>query len=184
MQRGEANIAGAPGSTGADAQVIHAGAFRFFAGRRSDPFFGDVAGALNGLQFTGTDMLADCDVCSIVLEVPNAALVPGSRVGVWATVHAPTVDEDGTTRWLQTDRGGRPELSNFYFQGHDKIEFNGSEPAEDRARFSPSRGTCPRTHGFTMRQTRRWPSPRRYCLTYCRTTPHVVRPPCPTMDAL
>jgi hypothetical protein len=32
-------------------------------------------GALNNLQFTGDDYFADKDVCSIVLEVPNSALV-------------------------------------------------------------------------------------------------------------
>ena len=42
--------------------------YRFFAGWRSDPFFFDVQGALNNLQFTGDDFFADKDVCSIVLE--------------------------------------------------------------------------------------------------------------------
>jgi hypothetical protein len=62
--------------------VTEAGDYPFFAGWRSDPFFFDRRGALNNLQFTGDDYFADQDVCSIVLEVPNAAL--GTKeVGLW-----------------------------------------------------------------------------------------------------
>ena len=63
--------------------MTEAGDYRFFAGWRSDPFFFDVPGAMNNLQFTGDDFFADKDVCSIVLEVPNSALGP-KRVGLWA----------------------------------------------------------------------------------------------------
>ena len=34
------------------------------------------AGAFNNFQFTGEDFFADKDICSIVLEVPNAVLGP------------------------------------------------------------------------------------------------------------
>jgi hypothetical protein len=62
--------------------VTEAGDYPFFAGWRSDPFFFDRRGVLNNLQFTGDDYFADQDVCSIVLEVPNAA--PGTKeVGLW-----------------------------------------------------------------------------------------------------
>jgi hypothetical protein len=64
----------APVSTGREARVTAAGDTRLFAGWRSDPFFCDVEGAKNKLQFTGADFFADKDVCSIVLEVPNSAL--------------------------------------------------------------------------------------------------------------
>jgi len=64
----------APVSLGREAKVTEAGDTRFFAGWRSDPFFCDVEGAKNNLQFTGDDFFADKDVCSIVLEVPNSAL--------------------------------------------------------------------------------------------------------------
>src|SRR5262249_46244307 len=59
----------APVSMGNEAQVTEAGDYRFFAGWRSDPFFFDVNGALNNLQFTGDDFFADKDICSIVLEL-------------------------------------------------------------------------------------------------------------------
>src|SRR5690348_2484546 len=70
-------------STGRDARVTEAGAYRFFAGWRSDPFFFDTQGALNDLQFTGNDFFADKNVCSIVLEVLNADLGT-KRLGLWA----------------------------------------------------------------------------------------------------
>jgi hypothetical protein len=73
---GQAIVEGAPVSMGREARVTQAGDYRFFAGWRSDPFFFDVRGALNNLQFTGDDFFADKDVCSIVLEVPNSALGP------------------------------------------------------------------------------------------------------------
>ena len=71
---GQVIVEGAPVSTGREARVTEAGDYRFFAGWRSDPFFFDMRGALNNLQFTGDDFFADKDVCSIVLEVPNSAL--------------------------------------------------------------------------------------------------------------
>src|SRR5436190_7433559 len=81
--QGQIIVEGVPVSTGREARVTQAGDYRFFAGWRSDPFFFDVAGALNNLQFTGDDFFADKDVCSIVLEVPNSILGPG-RVDLWA----------------------------------------------------------------------------------------------------
>src|ERR1700737_1996954 len=84
---GQAIVEGAPVSMGREARVTQAGDYRFFAGGRSGPFFFDVRGALNNLQFTGNDFFADKDVCSIVLEVPNSALGP-KEVGLWAPTPA------------------------------------------------------------------------------------------------
>jgi hypothetical protein len=75
---GEAIIEAAPVSTGTEARVTQAGEYRFFAGWRSDPFFFDAGGALNGFEFTGDDFFADSDVCSIVLELPNSELGAGA----------------------------------------------------------------------------------------------------------
>ncbi len=74
--------------------ITQAGDILFFAGWRSDPFFFDVDGALNNLQFTGKDFFADKDICSIVIEVPNSALGPG-KVGFWAR----TIDGTGGGKW-------------------------------------------------------------------------------------
>jgi hypothetical protein len=118
----------APVSTGSDSRVTEAGDYRFFAGWRSDPFFFDVQGALNNLQFTGDDFFADKDVCSIVLEVPNSAL--GKRIGLWAR----TVD-GASGKWVQADRGARSNQTPF-LAGEQNAAYLAAEPAED-ARFIP-----------------------------------------------
>ncbi len=99
---GQIIVEAAPVSTGPNARVMDAGDYRFFAGWRSDPFFFDTKGALNNLQFTGDDFFADKDVCSIVLEVPNAVL-GRKRVGLWAR----TLRDAGGV-WIQADRGALP----------------------------------------------------------------------------
>jgi|SRR5580692_8065272 hypothetical protein len=63
---GRVIVEGASVSTGGEARITQAGDTRFFAGWRSDPFFCDVEGAKNNLQFTGDDFFADKDVCSII----------------------------------------------------------------------------------------------------------------------
>src|SRR5256885_10892687 len=52
-----------------EALVTKAGDFRFFFGWRSDPFFFDVNGNFNHMQFTGDDFFKDKNVCSIALEL-------------------------------------------------------------------------------------------------------------------
>ena len=121
---------GAPVSTGGEAQVTEVGNHRFFAGWRSDPFFFDVEGALNNLQFTGDDYFADKDVCSIVLELPNSDL--GSKaVGLWARTLVPA---DGAGEgWVQADRGALPAQTCF-LPGEENAAYLSGEPADD-ARF-------------------------------------------------
>ena len=124
---GQIIVEGVPVSTGRDAQVTQAGDYRFFAGWRSDPFFFDVAGALNNLQFTGDDFFKDKNVCSIVLELPNSELGT-NKVGIWArTVDKP---DDG---WVQADRGARPNQTPF-LAGEQNAAYLAGEPVDD-ARF-------------------------------------------------
>ena len=126
---GQLIVEEAPVSTGTEVQVAEAGDYRFFAGWRSDPFFFDVEGALNNLQFTGHDGFADKDVASIVLEVPNSALGTG-KVGLWVR----TVD--GTSgKWVQADRGARSNQTPF-LAGEQNAAYLAAEPADD-ARFIP-----------------------------------------------
>ncbi|HLX82560.1 MAG TPA: DUF4331 family protein [Terriglobales bacterium] len=125
---GQIIVEGVPVSTGAETHVAEAGDYRFFAGWRGDPFFFDVAGALNNLQFTGDDGFADKDVCSIVLEVPNSAL--GKKNGLWCR----TLD-GSTGKWVQADRGARSNQTPF-LAGEQNAAYLAAEPAED-ARFIP-----------------------------------------------
>jgi hypothetical protein len=126
---GQVIVEGAPVSTGREAEVTQAGPYRFFAGWRSDPFFFDVQGALNNLQFTGDDFFADKDICSIVLEVPNSALGP-KELRLWAR----TLDGAGGS-WVQADRGARSSQTPF-LAGEQNGAYRAGEPADD-ARFIP-----------------------------------------------
>ena len=99
---GQIIVDAVPVSTEAEAHVADAGDYRFFVGWRSDPFFFDVNGALNNLQFTGDDGFAEADVCqACVLELPNSAL-GNKRLGIWAR----TID-GSSGKWVQADRGAR-----------------------------------------------------------------------------
>ena len=121
---GDVVLDAAPVSTGGHALVTNAGDYRFFAGWRSDPFFFDTLGALNDLRFTGDDFFADKDVCSIVLEVPNAALGVG-RLGLWQR----SIDGTGG-KWVQADRGALPSQSVF-LTGERKADYLAAQPTDD-----------------------------------------------------
>ena len=121
---GQVIVQGAPVSTGPEARITDAGDHRFFAGWRSDPFFFDVRGAMNGLQFTGDDFFADKDVCSIVLEVSNSVLGP-KRLGLWAR----TLDGAGG-KWVQADRGALPAQA-VLLVGAERDAYLAGEPADD-----------------------------------------------------
>jgi hypothetical protein len=126
---GKIIVEGVPVSTGKETKATDAGDHRFFIGWRSDPFFFDVGGALNNLEFTGTDGFVDADVCSIVLEVPNSALST-KKMGIWAR----TVD-GSTGKWIQADRGARPNQTPF-LAGEQNAAYLAAEPKDD-ARFIP-----------------------------------------------
>ena len=121
---GEVIVQGAPVSVGRDALVANAGDFRFFFGWRSDPFFFDVNGNFNHMQFTGDDFFKDKNVCSIVLELPNSELGT-NKVGIWAR----TVDKTAEG-WIQADRGGRP-MQAVFLVGEQREAYLSGEPAND-----------------------------------------------------
>ncbi len=123
-EEGELIVQQAPVAIGREAVVTEAGDYRFFFGRRSDPFFFDVNGNFNHMQFTGDDFFKDKNVCSIVLELPNSELGT-NKVGIWAR----TID-NAADGWIQADRGGRP-LQAVFLPGEKKEEYLGGEPAND-----------------------------------------------------
>ena len=122
---GDVLFEAAPVSLSHTPRITEAADHRFFAGWRSDPFFFDVLGALAELKFTGADFFADKNVCSIVLEIPNASLAPG-RIGIWAR----TLD-GANGRWVQADRGARPGQTPF-LAGEAIAAYNAAEPVDDR----------------------------------------------------
>src|SRR5258706_485938 len=121
---GDVIVEGAPVSVDREALVAEAGDYRAFFGWRSDSFFFDANGLFNNMQFTGADFFADKDVCSIVLELPNAAF-GGNEVGLWGRTLDKT--EDG---WIQADRGARPEQAVF-LPGEARELYLKGEPADD-----------------------------------------------------
>jgi hypothetical protein len=131
VNAGETIIRDAAVTFGTEPQIATAGDFSCFCGLRSDPFFADPVGAGNNFQWTGNDFFADKNVFGIVLEVPNSALGPNSRVGVWARVLVP---HDG--RLVQGDRAGRPGIDATFNQSDDdKRVWNQQEPSKDRELF-------------------------------------------------
>lgn len=106
---------------------------RAWAGLADDPFFFDLAGFNDGLNFTGSDTLAGTNVSAIVLELPNEFLTGGgdSTIGVWAT----TADRQGGGG--RVDRVGRPAISTVLIGSEDKDAFNRAYPRIDRERFGP-----------------------------------------------
>ena len=121
---GEVIIKEAPVSIGPEALTTKAGDYRFFSGWRSDPFFFDVNGNFNHMQFTGDDFFKDKNVCSIVIEVPNSAL-GSNEVGIWGR----TVDKTGGG-WIQADRGGRP-MQAVFLVGEEREAYLNGEPRDD-----------------------------------------------------
>src|SRR3989441_7267628 len=99
---------------------------RFFAGLRSDPFFFDLLGFLNNLNFTGSDFFLDKNVFGIVLEVPNKALGTNPNIGVWGRTAKPLSTP------VQIDRVGRPAINTLFNHGADKNTFNSITPDQDR----------------------------------------------------
>ncbi len=95
------------------------------AGVFDDPFFFDLAGFRNGLQFTGDDTFAGADVTVIVAEVPSSWV--GGQVGIWATTSI-----DGR----QIDRMGRPAINTVLIPSDQKDAFNLADPANDVAEYT------------------------------------------------
>jgi hypothetical protein len=107
------------------------GDVRFFAGIRSDPFFFDLLGFLNGFQFTGSDFFVDKNVFGIVLEVPNDLLGSNPKIGIWVRTLVPmTMQPDHVT---QADQMGRPAINTVFNHGNEKNIFNVTQPVDQRA---------------------------------------------------
>lgn len=148
---GQVIVEGMPVSTGREAQVTQAGDYRIFVGRRSDPFFLDALGALNNFQFTGEDFFADKDICSIVLEMPNAALGQ-KKVRLWART-AILADSDRGS-WVQVDRGARASQVPF-LSGEQNDAYRAGEPADDARFVGAFAHALEHTGGFAPEEARR-----------------------------
>ena len=145
IEDGEIILKGVPVSMGRDARVMEAGAYRMFAGWRSDPFFFDAAGALNKFQFTGTDGFDKQDVCTMAIELPNTDLGNGKGVNLW---HRSLVQEGG--RWVQAERGAKASQTPFLAgEGADREAYLAGEPAQDQRFVANFAHELEHTGGYT-----------------------------------
>jgi hypothetical protein len=121
----------APVSFGTEAHITHGeDGVRFFAGFRSDPFFFDLLGFLNGLKFTGSDFFVDKNVFGMALEMPNRLLGENPKIGVWTRTLVPmTLQPD---HLAQVDQMGRPAINTVFNHKDDKNTFNVTQPADQR----------------------------------------------------
>ncbi|MEV5003975.1 DUF4331 family protein [Nocardioides sp. LML1-1-1.1] len=101
-----------------------------WAGLRSDPFFADLEGILNDFKWTGRDAMANCNVFSIVLEIPTTALGDTSQIGVWSRVSL--VEDGGLT---SVDRGAHPSLTAYFNAEEVKDAYNAGSPDTDLATY-------------------------------------------------
>lgn len=106
---------------------VESSGHRIAAGLRSDPFFADLEGIINNFQWTGRDAMAEANVISLAMEVPDGDL--GDVFSVWGRV---TLD-DGTGH-ESIDRGAHPSVTAYFNQENDeKNAYNAGVPANDEA---------------------------------------------------
>ena len=128
--------------------IVKAGSCTFFAGSRSDAFFFDYDGIKNLFDtrgkrnftephlgskspWTGVDSNTEANVFSTCLEVPTSDLAPKPVLHIWGRC---SVRENG--KLLHVDRAGHPSVSSFFNTDDTKLEYNASEPVNDRKRWT------------------------------------------------
>ncbi len=141
-------VSGAEVSFGTTPNIVAAGDYTFFAGARSDAFFFDFDGIKNlfdtsgGRNFTapnlggqapwtGVDSNAEANVFSTVVELPTRDLGGHPGVRVWGRC---SLRRNGSLDHV--DRAGHPSVSSFFNTDETKVQYNASEPAEDKERWT------------------------------------------------
>ena len=136
-------------SFGPKPNIMKAGNYTVFTGSRSDAFFFDYDGIKNlysplgdrnftSLQvgvkapWTGVDSNTEANVFSTVFELPTSELGTKYPIRVWGRC---SVRQDG--KLLHVDRAGHPSVSSFFNTDDTKLEYNASEPINDRKRWTP-----------------------------------------------
>lgn len=145
---GKKIISGAEVSFGPKPNIIKADGYTFFAGARSDAFFFDYDGIKNlfdtrgGRNFTaphlgkkspwtGVDSNQEANIFSMVMELPTSELGPNPEIRIWGRC---SVRENG--KLVHADRAGHPSVSSFFNTDDTKLEYNASEPVNDRKRWT------------------------------------------------
>lgn len=140
-------VADAAVSFGQTPNIVTAGDYTFFAGSRSDAFFFDFDGIKNLFDirgkrnftephltgkspWTGVDSNTQANVFSIAVELPTRELDPKPEIHLWGRC---SLRENGVLNHV--DRAGHPSVSSFFNTDDTKLEYNASEPANDRSRW-------------------------------------------------
>ena len=76
------------------------------------------------------DSNLQANVFSTVIEIPTSELAPKPVVHIWGRC---SVRQDG--KLLHVDRAGHPSVSSFFNTDDTKLEYNASEPVNDRKRW-------------------------------------------------
>jgi len=144
---GEKIVADAEVSFDEKTNIVKAGDYTFFAGSRSDAFFFDFDGIKNLFDirgkrnftephltgkspWTGVDSNTQANVFSIAVELPTRELAPKPEIRVWGRC---SLRQNGSLNHV--DRAGHPSVSSFFNTDDTKLEYNASEPANDRSRW-------------------------------------------------
>ncbi len=134
-----------------DIDVPGIGLGRMFVGQRKDPFvvnLGEIFDLVNtdplGPENGESDLLADANVTSLVLELPIAGLVGANPVlGAWTTASMrqarvlnphPSGNNQASVEggaWTQVSRLSSPLVNEIVIGLPDKDRFNASEPKDD-----------------------------------------------------
>ena len=133
---------------GSTPNIVKSGAYTFFAGARSDAFFFDYDGIKNLFDtsgkrnftaphfggkspWTGVDSNTEANVFSTAIEMPTSELGGNPAIRIWGRC---SVREDG--KLIHADRAGHPSVSSFFNTDDTKLEYNASEPVNDRQRWT------------------------------------------------
>ena len=76
------------------------------------------------------DSNTEANVFSMVVELPTSELAPKPEVHIWGRC---SVREEG--KLIHADRAGHPSVSSFFNTDDTKLEYNASEPVNDRTRW-------------------------------------------------
>jgi hypothetical protein len=144
---GKKIVSDAEASFGPKPNIVKAGDYTFFAGSRSDAFFFDFDGvkalfdtrgkrnfteyhASGTPPWTGVDSNTQANVFSMAIELPTSELAPKPEMRIWGRC---SLRQDG--KLVHADRAGHPSVSSFFNTDDTKLEYNASEPANDRNRW-------------------------------------------------
>jgi hypothetical protein len=115
-------------SFGSEARITRRGPYRFFAGLRSDPFFFDLLGFIDDLNFVHNDFFLKQNVYAIVLEVPNRALgKTPATTSLWGRTRIKNPTGGGM---INNDNAARPAINTVFNHGQDKNIFSSLEPSQ------------------------------------------------------